>query len=468
MKKCVGIILAGGNGVRAAFGSPKQLVKLGGRPMIAHALERFQTHPGIDEIAIVTNSACIHEIEAIVSRNRLTKVRCVLLGGEERYESSLAAIRAYAGNELRDDLLMLFHDAVRPLVSHAIISRVISALEHYGAVDTAVAATDTVVLADPATNTIREIPDRRLVRLGQTPQGFHYDVIRRAYEKALLDPAFRTTDDCGVVARYLPEQKVYIVDGESSNLKLTYADDLMVLDKFMQSSAGRRLRAAAETMRLSCLDGRTIVIFGGTSGIGAAMAKLASAYGATVHAVGRSTGTDVADPESVAKLLDTVASSGRRIDAVVNAAAVLDRRPLANMSAQDVLTSVNTNILGAINVAQASYEHLRASAGHLLMFASSSYTYGRAFYSTYSASKAAVVNLVQALADEWCDVGIRVNCVNPERARTPMRTRAFGLEPADTLLDPEDVARKALSVLTDSGTGLIYDIAKTSDVRAAA
>ena len=96
-----------------------------------------------------------------------------------------------------------------------------------------------------------------------------------------------------------------------------------------------------------------------------------------------------------------------------------------------------------------------------MLFASSSYTYGRALYSTYSASKAGVVNLTQALADEWAEVGIKVNCVNPERARTPMRTKAFGNEAPDTLLDPDDVARKALGILIGDSSGIIYDILKT-------
>jgi NAD(P)-dependent dehydrogenase (short-subunit alcohol dehydrogenase family) len=103
---------------------------------------------------------------------------------------------------------------------------------------------------------------------------------------------------------------------------------------------------------------------------------------------------------------------------------------------------------------------LSESRGHLLMFTSSSYTYGRALYSTYSASKAAIVNLTQALADEWEEVGIKVNCVNPERARTPMRTRAFGNEPPETLLDPDEVARKALGILVGNFSGIIFDVTR--------
>lgn len=460
MSRNIAVLLASGSGERAGFSRPKQLVKLAGRPLIAHALERFQTHPQIHEIAVVTSQTCVEEIEALVSREELTKVRRVLLGGAERSDSSLSAIRAYETDAAAGPVNLLFHDAVRPLVSHRIIGDVIDALAHFGAVDTAVPSADTVIFADPQSSIIRDIPDRRLVRLGQTPQGFRYDVIRTAYERAAQDPNFRTTDDCGVVLRYVPEERVYVVDGAVTNLKLTYADDLMVLDKYMQSGAGKRLEASAETLLLSRMENKVVVILGGTSGIGQAMTRLAGAYGARVHAAGRSTSVDIADPASIAALIDRVAREEGRIDAVVNSAAVLNRLPLNNMTMEEVVGSINTNILGAVALAKLSYEHLRASRGHLLMFASSSYTYGRAFYSTYSASKAAVVNLTQALADEWGEAGIKVNCINPERARTPMRTRAFGQEPAETLLDPDEVARKALGVLANQGTGFIYDVTK--------
>jgi 2-C-methyl-D-erythritol 4-phosphate cytidylyltransferase len=69
-----------------------------------------------------------------------------------------------------------------------------------------------------------------------------------------------------------------------------------------------------------------------------------------------------------------------------------------------------------------------------------------------------VVNLTQALADEWAGAGVRVNCVNPERTGTPMRTKAFGAEPPETLLTSEEVAAKSLDVLLSDQTGHVIDI----------
>lgn len=457
----VAVILASGIGQRSQFSRPKQLMKLGGRPVIAHALERFQTHDEIDEIAIVTNDLCMGEIEDLVSRERFSKVARVLRGGDERYESSLAAIRAYAPDRERQPVKLLFHDAVRPLVSHTIISSVIDALDHYDAVDVAMGVADTVILADPVASTITQVADRRLVRLGQTPQGFDYDLIREAYDRALRDPQFKTTDDCGVVVNYVPEAPVYVVEGDPANMKLTFPDDLSIIDKFMQSNAGRRATAQGETVRLAALRDKVIVIVGGTSGIGEAMANTAAAYGGKVEVAARSTGVDIADGHALSRWLGGVRERSGPIHAVVNTAAVLDRRPLMNMDLDQVSASIATNFTGAVNLAWASFPHLSETHGHLMFFASSSYTYGRAMYSTYSASKAAVVNLTQALADEWSESGIKVNCVNPERARTPMRTKAFGSEPPETLLDPDDIARRALGILVGGTTGMIYDILKT-------
>jgi 2-C-methyl-D-erythritol 4-phosphate cytidylyltransferase len=428
---------------------------------MAHALERFQQHAAIDEIAIVTNDTCMGEVEDLVSRERLSKVAHILRGGAERFESSLAAIRAYEPESQSHDLKLLFHDAVRPLVSTSIITSVLDALDHYQAVDVAMSVPDTVVLADPLANTITQIADRRLVRLGQTPQGFAYPLIKQAYERALRDPHFATTDDCGVVVNYVPEAPVYVVEGESSNMKLTFPEDLLIIDKFMQSNAGRRVNAPGETVRLAGLHDRVIAIIGGTSGIGASMAKMAEAYGSRVKTAGRSNGLDISDGVAVEQWLKELREQEGPIHAVVNAAAVLDRRPLMSMDLKHISASIATNFTGAVNVAWSSFPHLAETRGHLMLFASSSYTYGRAMYSTYSASKAAIVNLTQALADEWAEVGIKVNCVNPERARTPMRTKAFGNEPPETLLDPEEVARKALGILIGESSGIIYDILKT-------
>lgn len=460
MKKNIAVILAGGSGCRAGFLRPKQLIRLAGHPIVFHTIQQFQINAKIEEIVVVANKECIPEIEQLVVKHKFAKVKRILLGGSERYESSLAAILSYEGDACTEEMNIIFHDAVRPLVSQRIIDDVIEALNFYKAVDVVVNSADTVVVADPVTDTISQIPDRNLLRLGQTPQGFSYNTIKEAYRRALQDVDFKTTDDCGVVLKYMPEEKIFLVQGSTYNLKLTYPEDLLIIDKFMQVNASRRL-LLEDQCQLSTLKGKIIVIFGGTSGIGASMAKIAEAYGSKVYVAGRSTGIDIKNSEEVNKFLEEVAEKENGVDAVVNTAAILSRQPLINMTDDEIMQNINTNYIGSVNIAKYSFEYLNKSNGTLLLFSSSSYTYGRSFYALYSSSKAAIVNLAQALADEWSESGVSVNCICPARTLTPMRIKNFGHENREDLLDSDAVARISLGVLVDKRTGYVFDITKS-------
>ncbi|HEL3156811.1 TPA: bifunctional cytidylyltransferase/SDR family oxidoreductase [Stenotrophomonas maltophilia] len=459
--KNIAVVLAGGKGSRSGFNKPKQMMKLAGKTVLEHVIQAFQSHEAIHEILIVSNLDCIEEVESVVTNGRFGKVKAIIGGGSERYQSSLAAIDATRHYCKDHRVQLIFHDAVRPLISRRIIGDVIEALRSYNAVDVVIKTTDTIIVADPRTNTISGIPDRSLLRNGQTPQAFSHRTIERAYAIALKDPSFVTTDDCGVVLKYLPDEKIFLVDGDTGNMKLTYEEDLHILDKLCQLRSTLLDVKERVQFSLSALRGKVLVVFGGTSGIGKEIADIATAYQAKVVVAGRSTGVDISSLEDVTGLLADVAREHGRIDFVVNSAAVLVRQPLVDMDQLDVAEAINVNYVGAVNVALASFDYLRDSQGQLLNFTSSSYTYGRSMYSLYSSSKAAVVNLTQALADEWHAQGVRVNCVNPERTATPMRTKAFGIEPEGSLLSAEEVAEKSLLVLLSDYTGQIFDVKKT-------
>jgi len=463
-KKNIAVILAAGSGERSGFDIPKQMIKLAGKPIVEHTISDFQNSTCIDEIIIVTNPNCIERIEEIVTNRAFTKVKKIINGGKERYESSLAAINAAAQDAEKMDVKLIFHDAVRPLVSDRIIRDVVQALDHYNAVDVVVPTTDTIISADPITSTIDAVPDRSRLRNGQTPQGFNWGTIKLAYQLALKDPDFKTTDDCGVVFKYLPEEKVYLISGENNNIKLTYKEDLHIIDKLLQLNSKKIVWNKLNTRNLSLLKNKVLVIVGGTSGIGAEMAGIANAYQAKVIIASRRTGVDVSHIDSLHTKFKSIEFEYGHIDYVVNSAGILIKQPLALMDYTDVLEAISVNYIGAVNVAIASYPYLKESHGHLLTFTSSSYTYGRAHYSLYSSSKAAIVNLTQALAEEWHTQYIRVNCINPERTDTPMRRRAFGIEPSGTLLSPKDVALFSLGVLLDESTGHVFDIT-TNQIR---
>lgn len=228
-RKNIAVVLAGGSGRRMGGDLPKQFLQVGGRRIIEYSIDAFEKNAGIDEIAVVVNKDFIPLMEEIKAANSWSKLKHILSGGKERYDSSLSAIRAYEDT----DCNLIFHDAVRPMVSHRIISDVVSALDTYNSVAVAVPATDTVVRVDESGRMISEILQRQLLRCQQTPQAFRYETIAQAYKFALADPNFVATDDCGVVSRYLPNEKIFIVDGEDSNIKVTYPKDLSLLENLI-------------------------------------------------------------------------------------------------------------------------------------------------------------------------------------------------------------------------------------------
>ena len=450
MKRNIAIILAGGVGSRLGLSTPKQFFKVAGKMVVEHTIDAFESNPHIDEIAIVSNPFYISDIESIIIKNGWKKVKKILKGGEERYHSSLSAINAYEG----EDVNLIFHDAVRPLVSQRIINDVIEALKTYKAIDVAMPATDTIIETEG--DFIRSIPDRSKLKRGQTPHAFDIESIRRAYEIALKDPHFRVTDDCGVVVKYMPEEPVYVVMGEESNMKLTYKEDTYLLDKFFQLRKSELSNLPREE---SQLNNKVAVIFGGSYGIGADIARILQEKGAQVFCFSRNlNGTDVGCKEQVADALKSVYRQAQRIDYIINTAGILNKEPLVSSDYQTISNAVNTNYMGTINVALEAYPYLKESKGKLIFFTSSSYTRGRAFYSIYSSTKAAIVNFVQAIAQEWESFGISVNCINPERTKTPMRVHNFGIEPEDSLLSSETVAMATVQSLLTEFTGQVIDI----------
>ena len=450
----IAVILAGGSGQRLGDAVPKQFLKVAGRKIIEHTIAVFERHELIDEIVVVCNPDYVLMMEQIVLANQWVKVKKILRGGKERYHSSLAAIQVYDD----DNVNLIFHDAVRPLVNERIITDCVKALDTYQAVDVAIPATDTIIESDER-QFICSIPDRSRLRNGQTPQCFKRGTIRRAYELALQDPDFRTTDDCGVVLHYLPDLPIYIVPGENFNMKVTYPEDLFLVDKLFQLKAMKDNLQVLSPRVPAAVSGKVAVVFGGSYGIGAEVVRLLQASGAVVCSCSRSqNGVDVSDVSEVANELKEVHDAYGRIDYVVCTAGILLKEALYSMRYDDILQSLHVNLLGAITVCKESFPYLKETQGALLLYTSSSYTRGRMMYSIYSATKAAIVNLVQALSEEWSPWKIRSNCINPERTKTPMRRKNFGIEPDDTLLSAEAVGIASVNTLVSALTGEVIDV----------
>ena len=235
--KNVAVILAGGIGARVGGNTPKQLLPLAdGRSVLEHAVSAFELSPYIHEVCIVMHPDYIAYVEQMLLANAWQKVRHIIPGGKERWESSVNAIRAYTPYALHatPDTNLLLHDAARPFVSQEIIARVCEALMEHEAVTVAIPSTDTVY--EMADNQVARIPQRSTIMRAQTPQAFRLPLIAEAYTKALgadiCDEQacaachLPATDDCGIVHEHMPEIPIYIVEGEEQNKKITFKEDI--------------------------------------------------------------------------------------------------------------------------------------------------------------------------------------------------------------------------------------------------
>jgi 2-C-methyl-D-erythritol 4-phosphate cytidylyltransferase len=450
----VAVVLAGGTGQRVGLSTPKQLLKVAGKPIIEHTIAALNASPHVDEILVMMAPGHLDAVRDLLRAGAYAKVTQLLEGGETRNATTRRAIQALGDEECN----VLLHDAVRPLVSQRIIEECVTALIDNAAVDTAIPSADTVIRVDESGHIMEDVPPRSLLRRGQTPQGFRLSVIRRAYELAAQESAFEANDDCTVVLRHLPDVPIVVVRGEERNMKVTEPIDVYLADRLFQvQSHDAPMRRSPAELR-SVLSGKTMVVFGGSYGIGRGIVEVAEQHGATVLSFSRSTTrTHVERREEVIAACDRVLAEAGRVDYVVNTAGVLPSGQLVDASEDLVLSSTEINYLAPIYIAQTFHPHLRRTQGSLLLFTSSSHTRGRSGFSLYSSAKAAVVNLTQALADEWAADRIRVNCVNPERTATPMRSSAFGLEPENSLLSSRAVAEIAVGVVTSAWTGSIVD-----------
>ena len=450
------IILAGGVGERFGTEVPKQFVKLSGKPIIGHTLDTFEANRSIDHVVVVVNRRYLEQTRSLVKEYGLRKVRSVVPGGATRQASSFEGLKACPEGTTH----VLIHDAVRPFVDDDIIDRCVSAFREHQAVDVCLASTDTIVEID-GNQDISGIPLRSTLRRGQTPQGFQHSLILKAHQLALQEGFTDSTDDCNLLVRSRLAP-VHTIEGSAYNIKITNPLDIFLAERIFQLRR-RNLSPLSREGLSSYLQGKVLAVFGGSSGIGKSICGLAEECGATAISLSRSSGADITDAGQVKAALDKVARDHGRIDAVVLCSAVMHRGKLVDAEDSQVLNQVQVNLAGNILVSKYAIPHLVKTKGKLVFFASSSYTKGREGYAVYSATKAAIVNLMQALADELSGQ-VDVIAINPQRTRTPLRVSNCVEEDAGTLLSPEFVALRTLGAMASGLTGSVFDITLTDEM----
>ena len=210
------ILVAAGRGLRAGAGGPKQYREIGGQTVIYRAMEAFCRHPQVFAVQPVVNPDDAAIFNAAVSGLRQAPPAS---GGATRQASVHAGLEALA-SEKPD--IVLIHDAARPFVTAAVISRAIEAAGRSGAAVPTVAVTDTIKMVG-VTGNVEATPDRARLRIAQTPQAFRYDVILEAHRRAARDGRGDFTDDAAIAE--WAGLTVATFEGDPANMKLTTPDD---------------------------------------------------------------------------------------------------------------------------------------------------------------------------------------------------------------------------------------------------
>src|SRR4029078_1196991 len=209
--------------------------ELDGVPVLVRTLEKFASSPEVSEIHVALRGPELEPFRARVQGEFpqiLAKKPVLVEGGEHRQESvgnALAKISA------APDDIVLVHDAVRPFITHEMIRDVIKALQHYGAAIVGIRAVETVKQVERTAEgaVIKATIPRQQIVLAQTPQGFHYDVIKKAFDEAAAD-GFTGTDEASLVER--SGHQVAVVMGTPRNMKITTPADFELAGFYLKHS----------------------------------------------------------------------------------------------------------------------------------------------------------------------------------------------------------------------------------------
>jgi len=224
-----GIVLAGGVGSRmnTTANMPKQFLPLGDKPIVMQTLDKFVTCDRFDAVYIGTHPDWVDHMAELIETHIASDVPItVVAGGSDRNATLFNVIAKIEEDHGEDENhIIVTHDAVRPFVTLRMINENIDAAKEYGAVDTVVAATDTIVRSLDG-EFIESIPDRSKLYQGQTPQSFNMNLLKRLFAELTEDEKAVLTDACKICA--LRGAKVRLVEGSAQNIKITTVGDYKI------------------------------------------------------------------------------------------------------------------------------------------------------------------------------------------------------------------------------------------------
>ena len=226
--KSTAIVLAAGQGKRMNSKVQKQFLLIKGKPVLYYSLSCFQNSREIEEIIVVTGKDSINFCkQEIIEAYGFSKVKAVIAGGRERYDSVYAGLCA-----CEDSDYVFIHDGARPFVTQEILERGLVCVKQWDACVAGMTSKDTVKIVNKE-GVVCSTPDRNRVWNIQTPQVFSYALVAKAYAQALQGDCTLITDDAMVVEKH-GEHPVKVYEGSYKNIKITTPEDLPVAELFLK------------------------------------------------------------------------------------------------------------------------------------------------------------------------------------------------------------------------------------------
>lgn len=220
------IILAGGKGKRMNSSISKQFIEIKGKPIIYYTIKKFNENKKVDNIVVVLSQEEIEYFKENILNKYNLKVDKIVIGGAERQDSVYNGLKSLE-NSGTD--IVLIHDGARPFISDRIIDDGIEYATIYGACAPGVMPKDTIKIKGKSNFSI-DTPNRETLVAIQTPPVFKFREILECHKKVKIDKVV-VTDDTMVVERY--GNKVYLYDGEYTNIKVTTPEDLILGEKLI-------------------------------------------------------------------------------------------------------------------------------------------------------------------------------------------------------------------------------------------
>lgn len=221
-KKVTAVILVAGSSTRFGQNRNKNFDKVGGKEILLYSLEAFNKNDLVNDIIVVYKKGEEAIVDTLISRVELQKPLKIIEGGNSRQASVYNAITK------TDSDIVIIHDGARPMIKQKFITDCITQMEEFNGATVAVRSKDTIKISDD-NGVVKETTFRKNTWVIQTPQCFNREILVSAHEKYKDDETI--TDDCMLLER--ENEKIKLVEGEYSNIKVTTFDDINLVNGYL-------------------------------------------------------------------------------------------------------------------------------------------------------------------------------------------------------------------------------------------